>query len=103
MAECSRGGVIAHPASGFFEPVKFNLTKPASPFSFRGKKLKLWMEHASLFLQRANFITVDKPSDKIGAMFSAPPKDPTDLDSDGVDPADLQRYLTQHLRFTAGT
>jgi hypothetical protein len=25
------------------------------------------------------------------------------LDSDGVDPADLQRYLTQHLRFTAGT
>jgi hypothetical protein len=28
MAECSRGGVIAHPASGFFEPVKFNLTKP---------------------------------------------------------------------------
>jgi hypothetical protein len=28
MAECSRGGVIAHPASGFLEPVKFNLTKP---------------------------------------------------------------------------
>jgi hypothetical protein len=28
MAECSRGDVIAHPASGFFEPVKFNLTKP---------------------------------------------------------------------------
>ena len=25
------------------------------------------------------------------------------LDSDGVDPADSQRYLTQHLRFTAGT
>jgi phenol 2-monooxygenase len=39
----------------------------------------------------------------LAAMFSAPPKDPTDLDSDGVDPADLQRYLTQHLRFTAGT
>ena len=35
-------------------------------------------------------------------MFSAPPKDPTDLAGDGVDPADLQRYLTQHLRFTAG-
>src|SRR5215471_2610448 len=40
---------------------------------------------------------------ELAAMFSAPPKDPTDLDSDGVDPADLQRYLTQHLRFTAGT
>jgi phenol 2-monooxygenase len=40
---------------------------------------------------------------ELAAMFSAPPKDPTDLDSGGVDPADLQRYLTQHLRFTAGT
>jgi phenol 2-monooxygenase len=40
---------------------------------------------------------------ELAAIFSAPPKDPTDLDSDGVDPADLQRYLTQHLRFTAGT
>ena len=28
MAECGRGGVIAHPSSGFFEPVKFNLTMP---------------------------------------------------------------------------
>jgi hypothetical protein len=27
MAERSRGSVIARPASGFFEPVKFNLTK----------------------------------------------------------------------------
>jgi phenol 2-monooxygenase len=40
---------------------------------------------------------------ELAAMFSAPPKDPTELDSDGVDPADLQPYLTQHLRFTAGT
>jgi phenol 2-monooxygenase (NADPH) len=40
---------------------------------------------------------------ELAAMFSAPPKDPTDLASVGVDPADLQRYLTQHLRFTAGT
>src|SRR5215472_4148870 len=40
---------------------------------------------------------------ELAAIFSAPPKDPTDLDSDGVDPADLQRYLTQHLRFTSGT
>src|SRR5690242_6327033 len=28
MAECSRGSVIARPTSGFFEPVRFNLTKP---------------------------------------------------------------------------
>jgi hypothetical protein len=40
---------------------------------------------------------------ELSAMFSAPLKDSTDLDSDGIDPADLQRYLTQHLRFTAGT
>jgi phenol 2-monooxygenase len=40
---------------------------------------------------------------ELAAIFSAPPKDPTDLDSDGVDPAGLQRYLTQHLRFTSGT
>jgi phenol 2-monooxygenase len=39
----------------------------------------------------------------LAAMFSAPPQDPADRDGDGVDPADLQRYLTQHLRFTAGT
>jgi hypothetical protein len=32
MAECRRGGVIAHPALGFFEPVKFNLTKRAYGF-----------------------------------------------------------------------
>src|SRR5262249_42925883 len=40
---------------------------------------------------------------KLSAMFSAPPKDPTNPDSVGVDPADLQRYLAQQLRFTAGT
>jgi phenol 2-monooxygenase (NADPH) len=39
---------------------------------------------------------------KLAAMFSAPPKDPANPDSDGVDPAELQRYLTQQLRFTAG-
>src|SRR4051812_14063223 len=39
---------------------------------------------------------------KLAAMFSAPPKDPTNPDSDGIDPAELQRYLTQQLRFTAG-
>src|SRR6516162_5655586 len=39
---------------------------------------------------------------ELAAMFSAQPKNPMDLDSDGVDPAELQRYLTQHLRFTAG-
>lgn len=40
---------------------------------------------------------------KLAAMFSAPLKDPANPNSDGVDPADLQRYLTQQLRFTAGT
>ena len=40
---------------------------------------------------------------KLAAMFSAPPNHPMNPDSDGVDPAELQRYLTQHLRFTAGT
>ena len=39
---------------------------------------------------------------KLAAMFSAPPKDPSNPESDGIDPADLQRYLTQQLRFTAG-
>ena len=39
---------------------------------------------------------------KLAAMFSAPPEDPANPDSDGVDPAELQRYLTQQLRFTAG-
>jgi Phenol hydroxylase, C-terminal dimerisation domain/FAD binding domain len=38
----------------------------------------------------------------LAAMFSAPPRDSTDLNSVGVDPAELQRYLTQQLRFTAG-
>jgi phenol 2-monooxygenase (NADPH) len=39
---------------------------------------------------------------KLAAMFSAPPKNPTNPDSGCVDPAELQRYLTQQLRFTAG-
>ena len=39
---------------------------------------------------------------KLAAMFSAPPRDPANPGSDGVDPAELQRYLTQQLRFTAG-
>lgn len=36
-------------------------------------------------------------------MFSAAPKDPASSESDGVDPADFQRYFIQHGRFTAGT
>jgi phenol 2-monooxygenase len=36
-------------------------------------------------------------------MFSAPPKDPTDPESEGVDPAEFQRYFVQQGRFTAGT
>lgn len=39
---------------------------------------------------------------KLAAMFSAPLKDAANPESDGVDPADLQRYLTRQLRFTAG-
>jgi phenol 2-monooxygenase len=40
---------------------------------------------------------------KLATMFSAQPKDPANSDSDGVEPAELQRYLAQQLRFTAGT
>jgi phenol 2-monooxygenase len=36
-------------------------------------------------------------------MFSAPPKDPADPTSDGVDPAEFQRYFIKQGRFTAGT
>jgi phenol 2-monooxygenase (NADPH) len=35
-------------------------------------------------------------------MFSAPPKDPSRPDADGVDPAEFQRYFVRQLRFTAG-
>lgn len=40
---------------------------------------------------------------KFAKMFSAPPKDPDDPDSEGVDPAEFQRYFMQQARFTAGT
>lgn len=36
-------------------------------------------------------------------MFSAAPKDPSRNDSDGVDPAEFQRYFIKQGRFTAGT
>lgn len=36
-------------------------------------------------------------------MFSAPPADPADPDSVGVDPAEFQRYFVRQGRFTAGT
>jgi phenol 2-monooxygenase (NADPH) len=39
---------------------------------------------------------------KLATMFSAQPKDPANRDSDGVEPAELQRYLAQQLRYTAG-
>ena len=39
---------------------------------------------------------------KLAEMFSAPPKDPNSPDSDGVDPAEFQRYFAQQARFTAG-
>ena len=35
-------------------------------------------------------------------MFSAPPRDAADAASDGVDPAEFQRYFTAQGRFTAG-
>jgi len=36
-------------------------------------------------------------------MFSAAPKDPSKTDSEGVDPAEFQRYFVKQGRFTAGT
>lgn len=36
-------------------------------------------------------------------MFSAPPKDPADPLSEGVDPAEFQEYFVKQGRFTAGT
>ncbi|EHM01755.1 FAD binding domain protein [Acetobacteraceae bacterium AT-5844] len=40
---------------------------------------------------------------KLASMFSAPPKDPNDPNSEGVDPAEFQKYFVQQGRFTAGT
>ena len=40
---------------------------------------------------------------KLATMFSAPPKDPKDPESQGVDPAEFQKYFIQQGRFTAGT
>jgi phenol 2-monooxygenase len=36
-------------------------------------------------------------------MFSAPPKDAVNADSEGVDPAEFQKYFIKQGRFTAGT
>jgi phenol 2-monooxygenase len=40
---------------------------------------------------------------KLAKMFSAPPKDPNNSDSEGVDPVEFQKYFVQQGRFTAGT
>jgi phenol 2-monooxygenase (NADPH) len=40
---------------------------------------------------------------KWARMFSAPPKDPSDAKSQGVDPAEFQTYFVKQGRFTAGT
>ncbi len=40
---------------------------------------------------------------KWARMFSAPPKDPSDARSQGVDPAEFQKYFVKQGRFTAGT
>ena len=37
------------------------------------------------------------------SMFSAPPKDPSSVGREGVDPAEFQRYFIKQARFTAGT
>ena len=39
---------------------------------------------------------------KWARMFSAPPKDPSNPDSQGVDPEEFQHYFVQQGRFTAG-
>ncbi len=39
---------------------------------------------------------------KFASMWSAPPKDPSKGDSEGVDPAEFQKYFARQLRFTAG-
>jgi phenol 2-monooxygenase len=36
------------------------------------------------------------------AIMSSPPKDPANPDAGGVDPAELQKYYVQSLRYTAG-
>jgi phenol 2-monooxygenase len=40
---------------------------------------------------------------KFARMFSAPPRDPDNPDSDGVDPEEFQKYFVKQGRFTAGT
>ena len=40
---------------------------------------------------------------KWAKMFSTPPKDPSDAESQGVDPGEFQRYFVKQGRFTAGT
>jgi phenol 2-monooxygenase (NADPH) len=40
---------------------------------------------------------------KFAQMFSSPPKDPSNADSEGVDPTEFQKYFAKQLRFTAGT
>ncbi len=40
---------------------------------------------------------------ELAKMFSAPPKDAADADSEGVDPAEFQKYFVKQGRFTAGT
>jgi phenol 2-monooxygenase len=40
---------------------------------------------------------------KFARMFSAAPKDPSNADSEGVDPEEFQSYFVKQARFTAGT
>ena len=40
---------------------------------------------------------------KFARMFSLPPRDPSDPNSQGVDPTEFQHYFVRQARFTAGT
>jgi len=40
---------------------------------------------------------------KFAKMFSTPPKDPSDAHSEGIDPAEFEKYFVKQGRFTAGT
>ncbi len=40
---------------------------------------------------------------EIAKLFSAPPKDATDAESEGIDPAEFQKYFVKQARFAAGT
>ncbi len=79
----------------------FNLGwKLASVLSGRAKPELLHSYSAERQAIAQELIDFDR---QLAQMFSAKPKDPNDPDSEGVDPAEFQRYFVQQGRFTAGT